>query len=239
MSDIKILIVDNEPTIRHILLTRLTLLGYKVFSASDGKEALILFKKLQPDLVILELLLPKIDGYNVCLKIRANSQIPIILITSLRNLSNTKKILNLGATDCLLKPFLPKQVEQALRRIYQTRIKPNFERKISPSLIKSTTFEIANLVIDINNQKVWKNNESLTLTITEFNILMVLVENAGKPLSRLFILNRVWGYTPERLVDTRIVDVNIARLRAKLETKPTQPYFVITVRGRGYFFRQQ
>lgn len=237
----KILVVDNEASTRHALITRLTLLGYQVICALDGVEALILFKEEQPDLVIIELLLPKRDGYEICFLIRETSNVPIIILTAIDDPANRIKCLELGADDYINKPFFPKELELRIRSILKRSAASPYKFSSQPNLLKAKKrkeVQIDSLNIDLDNRKLFKNNEYINLTVIEFNLLELLLENAGVPLSRILILDNVWGYTPERYVDTRIVDVNISRLRSKLETNPTKPTFILTVRGKGYLFRK-
>jgi OmpR family response regulator RpaB len=228
----KILIVDDEPNILHILGTRLRLKGYSILFASDGKEALAVFIKETPDLVILDIMLPRLDGYEVCRQIREFSQVPIIMLTALGNVSEKILGLELGADDYIVKPFSPKELE--------ARIKTVLRRAIAQSGGHSKTkviYQLGNLVINLEKQDVLKNNEKIKLTSLEFNLLLLLINNSGKRLSRTEILDNIWGYTPERYIDTRLVDVHISRLRSKLEEDPGTPDLILTARGTGYMFR--
>ena len=229
----KLLIVDNEATIRQVLATRFSILGYRVFLASDGKSALAIFNNEHPDLIILDVVLPKLDGYEVCRKIREGSQVPIIMLTSLGGISDRVLGLNLGADDYLVKPFSPKELEARIRSILR-RVNFKTQKDIEK---KQTLFYLADLVIDLNKKYVLKKNIRISLTSIEFNLLELLIMNAGKRLSRTTILDNLWGYTPERYVDTRVVDVHISRLRSKLEKDPSNPDFILTVRGIGYMFQ--
>jgi len=228
----KILIVDNEFDIRQLLAMRLAILGYKIFLASNGKVALNTFKKEQINLVILDIILPQLDGYELCRKIREKSQVPIIVLSRLGNVGDRVRGLELGADDYIIKPFSPKEVEvrikSLLRRVNsQVPHLPKTKQKIYP---------IGDLVIDMNTRIIAKPNSKISLTKIEYNILELLIGNAGKKVSRSVILNNVWGYIPERYTDTRLVDVHIARLRSKIEENPSNPDLIITARGMGYVF---
>jgi len=225
----KILIADNERDIAKLLKTRLSSLGYKTFLASNGNEALTNFTNHEPDLVLLDVMLPKLDGYEVCRKIRATSSVPIIILTALGNISNRVLGLELGADDYVIKPFSPKELE--------ARIKSALRRsslKLSKLPKVKTQLQIGNFVVDINTKIILKRNLKIKLTEIEYNLLELLIRNTGKNLSRITILNNVWGYTPERYIDTRIVDVHISRLRSKIEENPSKPDLIVTVRGIGY-----
>ena len=222
-------------SIRQILETRLSIRGYSVILASNGEEALYLFRKEHPNLVILDIMLPKIDGYKVCSEIRKESQVPIIMLTALGDISDRVTGLELGADDYVMKPFSPKELEARIRSVL---------RRTDPISTPSTPtnnqsiLQIGELAIDTNKRQVFKGAERIKLTGMEFNLLELLVTKAGERLSRSVILDRVWGYTPERYLDTRVVDVHISRLRSKLEEDPSNPDLIITARGTGYMFQR-
>jgi OmpR family response regulator RpaB len=231
----KILVVDDEKSIRQILETRLSIRGYKVILAANGEEALYLFRKEQPNLVILDIMLPKIDGYEVCSKIRKESQVPIIMLTALGDISDRVMGLELGADDYVMKPFSPKELEARIRSVLRRTGSFNI---LASNNIDQSILKFGTLAIDTNKRQVFKGNERIKLTGMEFNLLELLVTKAGERLSRAMILDRVWGYTPERYLDTRVVDVHISRLRSKLEEDPSNPDLIITARGTGYMFQR-
>ena len=228
----RILVVDKDINIRQALENMLTALGYKVFLASNGKEALLSFANNQPDLVILDIILPKLDGYEVCRNIRENSQIPIIILMALNNTSNQVLGLELGADDYIIKPFSPTELEARIKSVLR-RADLSLQK---PKKSEQKIFRIGNLAINLDKKAVLKNDLRIKLTATEYSVFELLIENSGKSISRKKILENVWGYTPERDIDARIVDVHISRLRAKLEENPGKPDFIITVRGKGYMF---
>lgn len=230
----KILIVDDEPSIRQILETRLSIRGYTVILAANGEEALYLFHNEHPDLVILDIMLPKIDGYEVCSEIRKKSQAPIIMLTALGDISDRVMGLELGADDYVIKPFSPKELEARIRSVLR-RVDSKNALINNPN---KSILQIGSLVIDTNKRQVFKGAERIKLTGMEFNLLELLVTKAGERLSRSTILDLVWGYTPERYLDTRVVDVHISRLRSKLEEDPSNPDLIITARGTGYMFQR-
>lgn len=229
-----ILVVDDEINIRQILETRLSIRGYKVILASNGKEALEIFQKEKPDLIILDIMLPKLDGYEVCTKIRQESEIPIIMLTALGDISDRVMGLELGADDYVMKPFSPKELEARIRSVLR---RTNFKKYDNLKSSPQTILKVGKLLIDRNKRQVFKEEKRIKLTGMEFNLLELLVTKAGERLSRSFILDQVWGYTPERYLDTRVVDVHISRLRSKLEEDPSNPDLIITARGTGYMFR--
>lgn len=230
----KILIVDDETSIRRILETRLSLIGYNVVSASDGEEALSTFRRENPNLVVLDVMMPKLDGYGVCQELRKESDIPIIMLTALGDISDRITGLELGADDYVVKPFSPKELEARIKSVLRRVDKITINSNVSTSGIINVGF----LKVDTNKKQAYKNNARVRLTGMEFSLLELLVSRAGAPFSRASILQEVWGYTPERHVDTRVVDVHISRLRAKLEDDPSNPDLILTARGTGYLFQR-
>lgn len=228
----KILVVDDEANIRQILNTRLTKLGYTVFLAADGKEALRIYKKSDPTLIVLDIMLPKLDGYEVCTEIRKESQVPIIMLTALGDISERVMGLELGADDYVIKPFSPKELEARIRSVLR-----RYEEQKKVSLLQTTNvLNVGPLSLDFTKRQVFRGNVRVKLTGMEFSLLELLIANAGKRLSRTLILDNVWGYKPERYVDTRVIDVHISRLRSKLEEDPSNPDLILTARGTGYMF---
>nr|YP_009564911.1 regulatory component of sensory transduction system [Gelidium coulteri]YP_009565311.1 regulatory component of sensory transduction system [Gelidium sinicola]QBA96262.1 regulatory component of sensory transduction system [Gelidium coulteri]QBA96662.1 regulatory component of sensory transduction system [Gelidium sinicola] len=230
----KILIVDDETSIRRILETRLSMIGYEVVSASDGEEALSVYRKEYPNLIVLDVMMPKLDGYGVCQELRKESDVPIIMLTALGDVSDRITGLELGADDYVVKPFSPKELEARIRSVLRRVNKAT----IAPGIPSSGIINIGFLKVDTNKKQVYKHDERVRLTGMEFSLLELLVSKAGEAFSRSSILKEVWGYTPERHVDTRVVDVHISRLRAKLENDPSNPDLILTSRGTGYLFQK-
>lgn len=228
----KILVVDDEIRIRRLLETRLSMFGYEVVTAADGIEAVNIFRDRVFDLVVLDVMLPKLDGYGVCQELRKHSDIPIIMLTALGDVADRLMGLELGADDYLSKPFSPRELEarihSLLRRVEKTHISV---------MLNSGVVRVGTLQIDINKRKVYKGNERIRLTGKEFSLLEMLIGYRGKTVSRSKILEKVWGYTQEASVDLRIVDVHISRLRANLENEPSHPELILTARGTGYSFQ--
>jgi len=226
----KILIVDDEPLLVKGLKYSLEQDGYEIFTAFDGEEALEKVKEQKVDLILLDLMLPKIDGLQVCQQIRLNSQIPIIMLTAKGE--DMSKILGLeyGADDYLTKPFnileLKARIKAVLRR-YQSIDQPIEER-----IIKIDDFKINTL-----GRKVSLNGEDINLTAKEFDLLLLLASNPGKIYSREELLEIIWGY--EYFGDLRTVDVHIRRLREKIELNSSNPGYILTKWGVGYYFRNK
>jgi len=234
-----ILVVDDEPAVLKVLVTRLNLAGYEVLQAQDGEQALEVFHRESPDLVVLDVMLPKVDGFAVCRRIRSESCVPIIFLTALEAISERVAGLDLGADDYLSKPFSPKELEARIATIL---------RRVGPGAVVtgSTTPEpreipsgqgvmkLGDLVVDTNRRQVSRAGERIGLTYTEFSLLELLFRDPGRVVPRAEILEQLWGYPPRRAADLRVVDVYVARLRGKLEPDPRNPELILTVRGIGY-----
>ena len=242
----KILVADDEASIRRILETRLKMVGYDVVTAEDGEEAVEVFNKTNPDLVVLDVMMPKMDGYGVTREIRRTSDVPIIILTALGDVSERITGLELGADDYVIKPFSPKELE--------ARVKAVLRRTINKDVIIPASSSVANagaggknnknvittgaIKIDTARRQVYRKNERIRLTGMEFSLLELLVNNSGQAYSRNEILQHVWSYPADHRIDTRVVDVHISRLRSKLETDPNNPELILTARGIGYMFQR-
>ena len=232
----RLLVVDDEPAVRRILETRLRMAGYTVILAGDGEEALSQFYREQPDLVVLDVMLPKLDGFGVCRQLRAESSVPIIIVSALDNTSEKVAGLELGADDYLPKPFAPRELEMriaaVLRRQEVTAVpQPSVPRE---SRHQTGIIRAGRLVIDTNRRQVTCKGERLGLTYTEFSLLELLFREPGTVVPRATILEELWGYPPRKATNLRVVDVYVARLRNKLEPDPRNPELILTVRGTGY-----
>ena len=233
----KILVINNEIEANHLLQKRLTFLGYNIFSTLDKKIALKYIAKELFDLVIIDASFSQFNEYEMSHKIREISKIPIILLGSLDSIKNRVQVLDSGADDYIVKPFSPKELEARMGALLRRSNSHNPE--LLDNKKRQALLKVGNLIINLNTKSVYKNDLKLNLTSIEYRILELLINNAGKKLSRTKILETLWGYTPQRTIDTRVVDVNISRLRAKIEENPSNPNFVITARGIGYIFLDQ
>ena len=232
----RILVVDDEASIRRILETRLKMAGYNVVTAEDGEEAVELFNKTNPDIVILDVMMPKMDGYGVCREIRRTSDVPIIILTALGDVSERITGLELGADDYVIKPFSPKELEARVKAVLRRTL--NKEISTTTSKIAKNVIKTGNIKIDTARRQVFRKNERIRLTGMEFSLLELLVNNSGQAYSRNEILQHVWSYPADHRIDTRVVDVHISRLRSKLEADPTNPELILTARGIGYMFQR-
>ncbi len=229
----KILVVDDEAVIRRILATRLSMVGYEVAIASDGEEALQIFAREAPDLVVLDVMMPKKDGLSVCQELRRVTGVPIIMLTALGEVSDRIKGLQIGADDYITKPFSPKELEARISAILRRTDRADEVGSGEPSISMA---QIGALQVEFNKRQVFMNGQRVRLTGLEFDLLQFLVLRAGESVPRSELLQEVWGYSPRHHADMRVVDVHISRLRSKLEKDPRNPEFIHTDRGIGYFF---
>lgn len=216
----RILVVDDDLALAEMIGIVLRAEGYEPSFCSDGAAALAAFRSSEPDLVLLDLMLPGMDGIDVCTHLRAESGVPIIMLTAKGDTTDVVRGLESGADDYIVKPFNPKELIARIR----TRLRP---APTSPE-----TLRIGDLTISTNAHEVRRGNQSLTLTPLEFDLLVALASNPGQVFTREQLLDQVWGY--QYKADTRLVNVHVQRLRAKVEHDPDNPRIVMTVRGVGY-----
>jgi OmpR family response regulator RpaB len=235
-QSLKILIADDESNIRRILETRLSMAGHDVTAAADGEEALEQFRGLEPDLVVLDVMMPKLDGFAVLERIRAQSEVPVILLTALGDVADRITGLQLGADDYMVKPFSPKELEARIRCVMRRAAQTNVQGGSSSG--SSNIIVVGDLQIDFNRRQAHRGDERIRLTGMEFNLLELLISRSGEAISRLDMLEQVWGYRPGKASDSRVVDVHVSRLRAKLEHDPENPELILTARGMGYMFQR-
>ncbi len=229
----KILLAEDEEHLQDTIKLNLELEGYQVMACNNGDEAIKLAAQQNFHLAVLDVMMPKLDGYGVCQELRKESDIPIIMLTALGDVADRITGLELGADDYVVKPFSPKELEARIRSVLRRVDKDGIT-----GIPSSGVIQIATIRIDTNKRQVYKGDERIRLTGMEFSLLELLVGRSGEAFSRAEILQEVWGYTPERHVDTRVVDVHISRLRAKLEEDPSNPELILTARGTGYLFQR-
>ncbi|MBR0464806.1 MAG: response regulator transcription factor [Clostridia bacterium] len=224
----RILIVDDEPNIVKGLKYSLEYDGYETDSAEDGEEALIKFNSAPFDLILLDVMLPKMDGIEVCQRIREVSNVPIIMLTAKGE--DMDKILGFeyGADDYMTKPFNILEVKARIKSIFRRAGAATQQQQASQVVV------VRNMAINLNNRSVSIDNRDINLTAREFDLLQLFVSNRGKVFSREELLETVWKY--DYLGDLRTVDVHIRRLREKIENNPAQPEFILTKWGVGYYF---
>jgi DNA-binding response OmpR family regulator len=225
----RILLVDDEQSIQTLLSYPLRKDGYHVTSAQDGREALQRFEEARFDLVILDLMLPKLDGVEVCRELRSRSQVPIIMLTAKGSETDKVAGLEVGADDYITKPFSMRE--------FRSRVKAALRRsRMGGEPDGEETIDHGELKIDFGRRMVTLRDEEIKVTYVEFEILGALARSPGRVLSRETLLEHVWGDSEYR--DPRTVDVHIRHLREKLESDPKEPEFLFTVRGVGYRFRE-
>jgi two-component system response regulator MtrA len=221
--DARILLVEDDPSIREVTAIGLSAAGFAMTTAADGLEGLERFRTEPFDLVLLDVMLPRLDGYEVCRQIRRSSTVPVVMLTARADTMDVVVGLEAGADDYVRKPFevpeLIARVRAALRRA--GRLPDETDR-----------LQLGSLSVDVAGRTVARDGVDVPLTRTEFDLLLELLRHHGQVLTRDVLLDRVWGYG--YLGDSRLVDVAIQRLRAKIETDPAAPELIQTVRGAGY-----
>lgn len=225
----KILVVDDEKPISDIIKFNLEKEGYEVVTAYDGEEALEKVESESPDLIILDLMLPKIDGLEVAKRVRAKHTMPIIMVTAKDSELDKVLGLELGADDYVTKPFSNRELV--------ARVKANLRRqatlKAPAEEGKNTDIKVGDLTIHPESYTVTKRGENINLTHREFELLHYLAQHIGQVINREHLLQTVWGY--DYFGDVRTVDVTVRRLREKIEDNPSHPQWLITRRGVGYY----
>ncbi|MBL8057986.1 MAG: response regulator transcription factor [Anaerolineales bacterium] len=222
----KILLVEDETTVRETLALNLRAENYDVLTASDGAEGLRLAREAAPDLILLDLMLPELDGLSVCRLLRRDSDVPIIMLTARGTEMDRITGLETGADDYVVKPFSLGEV--------LARVRANLRRARADGRPAATRLTAGDLSLDLLARRVYRDQSELKLTHREFDLLAELMRNQGAVLSRDLLLNRVWGY--DYVGDSHTVDVHIRWLREKIETDPSAPQRITTVRGVGYRF---
>lgn len=229
----KILIVEDEPALQETLAYNLTRQGYQVISAADGQTALHLAREHRPDLIVLDIMLPAIDGFEVCRIIRREMNVPIIMLTARDDEVDRVIGLEVGADDYITKPFSMREflarVKAHLRRIRLIREEIDSDAAMFKEIIR-----FGNLALDLNRREVALDGQVIAMKPKEFDLLLFLARHRGQVLSRELLLERVWGW--DFGGGTRTVDVHVHWLREKIEGSETEPTRIITVRGAGYRF---
>lgn len=225
MAQYSVLIVDDDAKLVKLLQTYFAKEAFITYSANDGLDALQAVREKKPDIMVLDLMLPGLDGWEVCRKIRRDNDIPIIMLTARDEESDRLVGLEIGADDYVTKPFSPKEVVARAKVIL---------RRTHKEAVRHEPIRFGSLSIDLERHQVTQENQQIELTPTEFKILELLAVNAGKVFSRLQIVEQTQGYTFEGY--ERTIDAHIKNLRRKIEVSPKEPQYIQTVYGIGYKF---
>jgi len=222
----RILVIDDDPELVKLVEYSLIREGYEVYKAYDGQEGLRKAESLQPDLVILDIMMPGVDGWKVCRRLRENSDIPILMLTAKGKEEDIVRGLDSGADDYLTKPFGIKEL--------QARVRAILRRAAWRPPAGKPTYSDGYLTVNLDERRVLVDGKPVKLTPTEFRLLSELVENAGRVLTYRQLLERVWGW--EYMDDVDYVRIYIWRLRRRIEREPSQPQYILTEYGVGYRF---
>ena len=217
----RILVVDDDTALAEMIGIVLRTEGFDTAFCADGAAAVDAWRTEKPDLILLDLMLPGMDGIEICTRVRAESGIPIIMLTARTDTADVVRGLESGADDYIVKPFNPKELVARIR----TRLRPVITTEAEP-------VRIGDLVVDVDGHEVRRGSELIALTPLEFELLVALASKPQQVFSREMLLEQVWGYHYK--ADTRLVNVHVQRLRAKVEIDPDNPRIVTTVRGVGY-----
>lgn len=227
-----VLVVEDEESYVDALMVGLTREGFHVAVARDGAEALVMFERSRPDLVLLDVMLPKLSGIDVCRELRKHSSVPIIMVTAKSAEIDTVVGLEVGADDYVTKPYrmreLVARIRAALRRA------PAESIETAPAA--NGVITVGEVSIDPDQHLVVVRGETVTLPLKEFSLLQLLLANAGRVLTRDTLIDRVWGM--DYVGDTKTLDVHIKRLRSRIEPDPANPEHIVTIRGLGYKFER-
>jgi DNA-binding response OmpR family regulator len=227
-----ILLVDDEDAVQKLLTFPLEREGFRVVSARDGEEALAKFSEEHVDLVVLDLMLPKLDGLEVCKRLRAESSVPIIMLTARDDELDKVLGLELGADDYITKPFSIREFRSRVRALLRRAAAPRPDERLEDEVI-----EVGELRIDVPRRSVVVRGGEVQLTFVEFELLRVLAGAPGRVFSRRQLLERLRGGADYR--EPRTIDVHVRHLREKIEENPQEPELILTVRGVGYRFRER
>ncbi len=223
----RVLVVDDDPTVREVVVSYLRAEGYDVSEAADGESGLTMFERDHPDLIVLDIMLPGVDGLEVCRRVRAASDVPIIMLTALGSEADRVVGLELGADDYLTKPFSPREL---VLRIGSVLRRAGEAASPDPLVLRDS-----GLVVDGPSRTVTVRGTPVTLTLREFDLLRFLVSHPDVAFTRVELLEKVWGWS---FGDQSTVTVHVRRLREKIEEDPTTPTRLVTVWGVGYRWAQ-
>ena len=225
-----VLVVEDEPSFVEALTIGLTREGFRVVAVTDGFEAVQRFDEVQPDIVLLDVMLPRLSGIDVCRQLRKRSHVPIIMVTAKGAEIDTVVGLEVGADDYITKPYRMREVVARMRAV----LRRSPADSATASELSPGSLAVGEVVLDPDEHRVTIDGADVSLPLKEFELLHLLLANAGRVLPRETLIDRVWG--SDYVGDTKTLDVHIKRLRAKVEPNPTSPTRIITYRGLGYKF---
>ena len=224
-----VLIVEDEVSFVEALVVGLKREGFLVKVARDGAEALSLFDAVRPDLILLDVMLPKVSGIDVCRELRRKSQVPIIMVTAKGAEIDTVVGLEVGADDYVSKPYRLRELVARMRSVLR-----RVPRPVDEDANGGEAMEVGDVRLDPQRHEVFVRGEPVSLPLKEFELLELLLANAGRVLPRETLIDRIWG--PHYVGDTKTLDVHVKRLRSKIEETPSSPSRIVTIRGLGYKF---
>jgi two-component system response regulator RegX3 len=230
--DPHVLVVEDEPSFAEALTVGLHREGFRVTVAGDGATALERFEQLEPDVVLLDVMLPRMSGIDVCREIRTKSAVPIIMVTAKTAEIDTVVGLEVGADDYVTKPYRLRELVARIRAVYR-RAEQRREVPV-PAVASGGLIEVGDVALDAERHEVTVRGDLVHMPLKEFELLTLLIQNAGRVLPREVIIDRAWG--SDYHGDTKTLDVHIKRLRAKIEDDPRNPRRIVTIRGLGYKF---
>jgi two-component system, OmpR family, response regulator RegX3 len=235
-TSITVLLVEDEDSFVEALTIGLRREGFDVVVATDGAEALEMFDDVKPDLVLLDVMLPKVTGIDVCRELRTRSSVPIIMVTAKGSEIDTVVGLEVGADDYVTKPYRLRELVARMRAVLRRRAGDNGSGPAPvPQPANDAVVEVGDVRIDHQRHEVVVRGEQVRLPLKEFELLALLMENAGWVLTRDTLIDRVWG--SDYVGDTKTLDVHVKRLRSKVETDPASPTRIVTIRGLGYKYQ--
>ena len=227
-----ILVVEDEESFVDALVVGLTREGFAVEVARDGAEALERFDEVAPDLVLLDLMLPRVSGIDVCRQLRARSAVPIIMVTAKSSEIDTVVGLEVGADDYVTKPYRLRELVARMRALLR-----RVPSAAPPVADDAVAYRVGDVLLDADRHEVVIRGEQVTLPLKEFELLELLLANAGRVLTRDTLISRVWG--ADYVGDTKTLDVHVKRLRSKVEDDPSHPSRIVTIRGLGYKYERE
>ena len=223
----RVLLVEDEASLREPLVFLLTKEGYEVIEADNGNDAITAFKTAEPEIILLDLMLPGMSGNDVCRVIRQSSNVPIIMLTAKDDEIDKVVGLEMGADDYVTKPYKSRELLARMKAVLRRRVEPSVA-------VGASTLEAGPVRMDLERHQVFVNGEKVSMPLKEFELLELLLENVNRVLTRGQIIDRVWG--SNYFGDTKTLDVHIKRIRSKIEDDPARPTHLQTVRGLGYKF---